>query len=285
MRSFNLKTRWVVLVLISLLAFQSFAVPQDSTSKVVVIVLENTDYNHASKEMPFQRMAEAGAVFTQFSAVATVSQPNYIALTSGDMWGVDNNKPHDLKVRHLGDLLEEKNLDWRAYGDDYPGDGKVGNCFTQKENRRYVRKHFPFVSYVNVSTNPDRCAKLLDSKYFERDVLSGNLPEFSLFTPSMDNDGHDTGVSYAARWFSTKMFPLMSSEQGRKITWILTFDESVGRDYHILTIAVGPRIKAGSKINEAYNHYSLLRTFEELWGLDSLGRNDTRARVIPELLN
>lgn len=266
------------------LLFFSVTTFASSDRRVVVIVLENTDYNHALQEPAFKALANQGATFTQFSAIATVSQPNYIALTAGDTYGITTNKPFDLNVSHIGDLLEERGMDWRAFGDDYPGDGKAGDCFTQRQYGRYVRKHFPFISFRNVSLNPSRCAKLVNAAQFDKYVSEGRLPAFSLYTPNMDNDGHDTGVKFAAQWISKRLFPLMNTDEGKKITWIFTFDESIGRDYHILTLVVGPRIAPGSLIKEKYNHYSLLRSFEEMWDLGSLQKNDSKATAIPELL-
>lgn len=273
------------LLLSSLIPF--FLIPSlatSATTKIVVVILENMDYAHALKEPAFQKLTKQGVLFSNYSAIATVSQPNYIALTSGDTHGIDNNKPRDIKARHIGDLLEDKGLNWAAYGDDYPGDGKPGPCFTQRDLGLYSRKHFPFVSYLNVTTNPLRCAKLFNSSYMAKHLAQGSIPEFSLFSPNMHNDGHDTGVSFAAKWIERVIFPLMNTTEGKNITWIFTFDESLGRDYHILTVAVGPGISPGSISSKKYNHYSLLRTFEEIWNLGSLEKNDAKANIMTELI-
>ena len=54
----------------------------------------------------------------------------------------------------------------------------------------------------------------------------------------------------------------------------ITFDEgtsNVGGGGHIATIAVTAHMTPGSTAAGAYNHYSLLRTLEEAWGLRYLG--------------
>ena len=64
---------------------------------------------------------------------------------------------------------------------------------------------------------------------------------------------------------------------------VITFDESKSNKTgtnRIFTIFLGPMIKEGVSINKYYNHYSVLRTIEENFGLGTLGRNDSLATPI-----
>ena len=48
-------------------------------------VLENENAGDALEQPFLKRLAERGAYFTAWSAITHPSQPNYIAMTAGDM--------------------------------------------------------------------------------------------------------------------------------------------------------------------------------------------------------
>ncbi len=64
--------------------------------------------------------------------------------------------------------------------------------------------------------------------------------------------------------------------------FIVTFDEGRGwwRRNHIYTVVYGDRMIPGSVSDTRYDHYSLLRTTEEIFGLGTLGQNDSKASAI-----
>jgi hypothetical protein len=52
----------------------------------------------------------------------------------------------------------------------------------------------------------------------------------------------------------------------------ITYDEDDSHAAnHILTVVVAPHVPAGSRSATRFNHYSLLRTTEEMLGLGTLG--------------
>jgi hypothetical protein len=54
----------------------------------------------------------------------------------------------------------------------------------------------------------------------------------------------------------------------------VTFDEgstSINGGGHVATIAITPNMTPGYQAGAVYNHYSLLRTIEQAWGLPYLG--------------
>ena len=56
----------------------------------------------------------------------------------------------------------------------------------------------------------------------------------------------------------------------------MTFDEGKSDERgggHIATLAIGPTVKRGSRYRQVVNHYGLLRTIEDAWGLPRLGKS------------
>lgn len=247
---------------------------------VIFVVFENTDYVDAVAEPNFAAFAKSGAIFTQAFAEVHPSQPNYIALTSGSTKGVFLDFPVDLKVEHIGDLLEAKGLTWKAYAEDYPG-----NCYTGSAKKSYVRKHVPFISYVNIQSDRVRCAKITGEAEFATDVSKHTLPNYSLYIPNIKNDGHDTGVAYADQWFGKTFGPLLADPAFMKDTLVVvTFDESASTSPNqIYTAFAGAGIKSGTVVNDSINHLSLLRMVEDNWALGNLGKDDVTATQIPNI--
>ena len=77
-----------------------------SFKKVMIVVLENTDYADALAQPFLGNLAKRGALLTGFYAEPHPSLPNCIAMTAGTFTGVSSNRPVNLDVRHIGHLLE-----------------------------------------------------------------------------------------------------------------------------------------------------------------------------------
>ncbi len=124
--------------------------------------------------------------------------------------------------------------------------------------------------------------------WFARDAKKG-LVAYSFFSPNMDDDGHDSSVRIAGEWlkdFLDKNFP-EKVRQGTLV--IVTFDESGGNsDNRIFTLFFGDMVKEAREqdpkvLGRHYNHYNLLRTIEENFGLEPLTENDREAALITDI--
>jgi hypothetical protein len=255
--------------------------PKSTARRVIHIVFENADYEDALSQKVFARLARSGVLFTRSFGVTHPSQPNYIAMVAGSRLGVSMNGEVNLDSRHLGDLLEEKGLTWAVYAEDFPG-----NCFLGMSRGKYVRRHVPFLSFRNVSGDPARCERVRTGDRFFKDYGTGKLPEYSLFVPNLDQDGHDTGPKRASEWFEGRFAGVLNDAVFLKDTlFLITYDESekyLGPN-HILTFLFGANARPGLEVREPVNHYTFLRMIEEIFGLGSLNQNDLKARSLPGL--
>jgi hypothetical protein len=253
--------------------------------RVFIVLLENQAYIDVVRNDLFKRLSERGTLLTNYKAIAHPSQPNYLAITSGNDWSV-SDAPVNLNTRNIVDLLEAKGLSWKAYAENYPTPGS-SQCFTNESSAGlYYRKHVPFISYDNVRNNPARCQKIVDGKQLDVDIKSNAVPHFSFFTPNIENDGHDTGLGYAATWITTFLGPRLHENNFIDGTlFVITFDED---DYshtnHVYTLLLGPMVDPNTYDSTSYDHYSLLRTIESNWDLGNLGRNDTTGNTFAHAL-
>jgi hypothetical protein len=210
---------------------------------------------------------------------------NVVAQIAGDLLGVTNNNDYDLgtiQIQHtnklvgkkmVGDLLEEKGYTWKSYQEAYPG-----GCFLGTQ-RPYYRKHNGFMSFTQVTSNTTYCAEhIVDSSQLYKDLGANRLPNFIYYTPDINNDAHDTGLDYADKWMYDFLCPLLSNSTFMNGTLVVvTFDEDDSlNNNNVYTVLIGSMAPV-TVDNTWYNHYSLLRTIEDNFGLGTLGRNDDKA--------
>lgn len=250
--------------------------PKPRFDKIVVVVFENTDYKDAVKQPFFAAFAGRGALLTDYHGIGHPSQPNYMAMIAGDTLGVKDDGAYELRAASLIDLLEARGRSWKVYAEGYPGD-----CFLRPRLKKYARKHVPMLSLKSVQREPGRCAKAVGADAFFVDLSSGALSDYSFFVPDLNDDGHDTGVAFADKWFAKTFGPLLDKWPDG-VLLVATFDEDSdsGGTNQIYTALAGSMVQPGSRDDERYSHYSLLRTIEDQWGLGDLGLNDAKAEPI-----
>lgn len=248
------------------------AQPSVTPERIVVIVLENESASKAINEPFLNSLAKQGTYFQNSFGVTRPSQPNYFALVSGSTWGVSSNKSFDIDGTSIVDLLEAKNLTWRSYSENFPG-----NCFTGASSNGYTRKHSPFISFKNIQSNPKRCVNLSNGDQFFIDLQAHNMPHFSFYSPTLDDSGHDTGVGFAANWLSGWFKKFVTYPESQRTLVIVTFDEGGPFNQNVYTVFWGASVQPGLVNTQKIDHYGILRTIENVWNLGTLGREDAKA--------
>lgn len=173
----------------------------------------------------------------------------------------------------------------------------------------FASKHSGFINFASVQKDPKRAEKLVGYDVLQRDLAAGTVPNFSFIIPNLCDDMHgmlpgrgvppdctydheDALIQRGDRAISATVNAIMASPVWRapgNAAIVVTFDEDdgTGREGccgvtpnapsnfgggHIATIVItnhGPRHVADPT---PYNHYSLLRTIEDAFGIhDYLG--------------
>jgi phosphatidylinositol-3-phosphatase len=252
-------------------------------SHVVIVVMENHDYGQiiGNPDAPYiNSLARRHALSTGYQAIAHPSLPNYLALIGGSTFGVHSNCMDCLQTApNLVDQLEAHGISWKAYMEDMPSP-----CFTGSASGNYAKKHNPFVYFTDITSNPGRCRKVVPLTQVVADLGRHALPQFAFITPDRCHDMHDcserTGDTYLSQ-----LLPTILRELGPSGVLFLTWDEGrpgpatteagsccpTAQGGQVVMIAAGPGALQGASVGTAYNHYSLLLTIEEAWGLERLG--------------
>ncbi len=280
---------------------------------VLIVVLENQNYDSAIKNDLLKSLAQKGANFTNFGNLYHYSYPNYLAMVAGSDFGThrpqllsDNQRTFndDTEHRTIADLLN-----WKNYAEDYPASPTSQRAFLGDRKGRYARKHVPFLSFrevqnktfhnvVGVDTHDPHNAFVSDISGFIADPQKHPLPEYMFYSPNLDDDGHDptsnpqAGLKKAADWlrvflttwihFDDKTW-LPKDDAMKRTLVVITFDESEGSGTpeRIYTVFLGAMVKP-QEVSTSYNHYSVLRTIEDNFGLDPIHKTtgDGAAGVI-----
>jgi len=255
---------------------------QPFATKVVLVILENSDSDAAYREKFLGFLAASGAYLANYHALAGHSQPNYVALVSGSTDGVIDNSPARLDRAHLGQKLKS----WMAYAEGYP----AGTCDLRGAIGRYVRKHVPFLSFADVQDNPDFCRQHITGfDQFLVDAHAHRLPSFSLVVPNLDHDAHDKPLRDADAWLERSFADLIKDPTFRRdVLLIVTFDEAgkgnwfarlAGNDNRVFTVLWGEDVLPG-EVKTRYDHYDLLRTIEAIFDVAPMAAGDAGARPI-----
>lgn len=171
------------------------------------------------------------------------------------------------------------------------------------EKDQYADKHDPFVYFHSIIDDPARCAAhVVDLDVLESDLRAvDTTPNFSYITPNLCHDGHDTpckngepGGLISADKFLREWVPriLASPAFKRDGLLIVTFDEGTDATAccgeqplpggpqpgqfgpgggRIGAVLISPMIAPGTVSDFEYNHYSFLRSMEDIFGLPHLG--------------
>ena len=184
----------------------------------------------------------------------------------------------------------------------------------------YASKHSGFMNFKSVQDDPKRAEKIVGFDQLKRDIDADALPTFALVVPNQCNEMHGLhGPQVPADCDGARDLPglirrgdahageiVRQVQAGRawksaqNVAIVITFDEGSGKTRegccgvtpdapsnfgggHIPTIVItnhGPR---GASDPTPYNHYSMLRTFEDVFGLKDHLRHagDEKDGVVP----
>jgi hypothetical protein len=249
------------------------AIPSPSNSPnshVFLIVMENHDYTQAISGAYTAKLAAQYAVASDYHAVSHPSLPNYLALTSGNTFGIADDGYYRLPAGGLGAQLTAAGIRWRAYME-----GMSHGCLNSPYP--YAVKHNPFAYYGKGCTS-----EVVPFTQFAAD-MKGDVPRLVWITPNMCNDGHDCSTAVADKWLSQTVPQILATSAWQQNGLLLiTWDESEDNVNRVLTLVIHPNPAARSS-SRAYNHYSLLATIEDRLGVPRLGLA-ARAGAMTDLL-
>jgi phosphatidylinositol-3-phosphatase len=244
-------------------ALAAAALPQPS--HVVIVVEENRSEGNiiGGRSAPFiNALAAGGANMAQSFAEAHPSEPNYLALFAGSTLGVTKDScPVDGGATpNLASELLAAGLTFVGYAEGLPAAGSTV-CSAGK----YARKHVPWANFSNVPP-----ASSLPFSAFPMGNYA-SLPTVSFVIPNNDDNMHDGSIAQGDAWLSRELSGYANWAVANNSLLIVTWDEDDGGPRNqIPTVIYGAHVQPGT-YNEQINHYSVLSTLEQMYGLPKTG--------------
>jgi hypothetical protein len=169
----------------------------------------------------------------------------------------------------------------------------------------YASRHNPFVYFHSIIDDTELCnTHVVNLSMLPQDLAMHTAPNYVFITPNLCNDGHDAtcknggpGGLAAVDLFLQKWVPQITGSWAFRNDGgllIITFDEANMTDTasccgeipgpgspspgvggpgggDVGAVLLSPYIKPGTVSNTPYNHYTMLRSVEDLLGLPHLG--------------
>ena len=256
---------------------------------VMVIVEENRGYaatlGSCTADPYLCSLAAGYASLTSWYGIAHPSAPNYLALDSGSTQGVTSDCTPDgggcgpFPASDLGGELSSAGIPWVAYMEGMPSP-----CARVGGTGDYAEKHNPFM-YFSVNRG-NACARHIvpypGAQAMSAALNAGTPPDFLWVTPNLGNDMHDGSVAQGDAWLRGNLPAVLASswfaDHG---TVIITMDENDAAPSgsccgnagggRVPMIVISATTRGRGAIAMSGDHYSTLRTIEEVFGLHLLG--------------
>ena len=273
---------------------------------VIEIWMENQSYDSiiGSPDSPYvnQLAAECGLA-TNYHNITHPSAPEYLAATSGELGGANDCTPSqcpDFNPSIFGQL-DAAGSTWKTYAE-----GMSTNCDPGPLDSGYAPPY-------DVNHNPAVYYPALQESCLRNDVpmgtiTSGNfasalrtgLPAFSFIAPDLNHDTHNAPVSVGDQYLSQLIPAITASHDYRNGSTVifLVWDEGEGGTAtdcatnttdigcHVAALVISPSTEPGTQSAVLFNHYSLLKTSEQLLGLPYLGNaNDPAVTSMTNAFN
>jgi len=227
------------------------------------------------------------------------------ALASTDPMCAGTTVDHTVSAPTLADQLTSVGMTWRGYFQNLPPIPASGVIMTgpnangpytfkwpSNSVALYASKHNPFVNFTGTQ---GALANMVPDTQLAADLAAGDLANFSLVVPDQCHDMHGTGtcsttsglISAGDTYVGDVVHEIMASpmwQQGRNAI-VVTWDEDDFSDVgqpgtgccgadpgggHVATIVIPSKGAHSITDNRAYNHYSLLLSYEDAFGLPCL---------------
>ena len=281
-------------------AAQAQTFPQYDHVFLLVMESENSKAIIGNPDAPIlNALAQDYGLATNYSGVGDPSEPNYVAMLGGDTFGLTTDDPywfpgHTINASNLMSQLETACKTWKGYFQGMPYAGYRGYCYPDKCNgipdadTKYVAKHNGIVNFANMQ-NPTEFGKMFPFAQLSADLQAGTVSNFSYIVPDECHDMHgappwcvDSGptssvqqsflIAQGDALVGSVVNEITSSAmwQGGNNAIIITFDEGNTATSNVATIVVTSHGPRGVKDRTSLNHFSLLASVEQTFGLGCL---------------
>ena len=247
------------------------ATPPATFDHVVWILYENKSRQQVidSPDAPYlSSMAHQCAQAMNWNHLSKTSLTNYIAMTSGSLGSngeITSNRDTTVWPQSSVSLFEQLGTGARQLAESMPS-----NCYL-KGSGDFAINHAPLQYYTRIRNT------LCPTQAVPLGATPDLSARFTLIVPNKLHDMHRTPqtttlsqkVKAGDTWTAGYLPKVLASpeyQSGRTVV-ILTWDEATTKVTQVPFIVISPYVRPGTAVTTRYDHYSLLRTTEQMLGL------------------
>ncbi|HVC85771.1 MAG TPA: alkaline phosphatase family protein [Solirubrobacteraceae bacterium] len=244
-------------------------------SHVVVVIEENYSGSAivGGGQAPYLKsLAAQGEYFPNYHGVTHPSEPNYLALFTGSTQHTDGS---DSCIKTSAKSIVG---DARSAGISIKG-----YIEGLSSGSGYACRHDPFSQIAD--------ARRAETDFSKFPTNYATLPNLSFVVPNLTHDMHDNGIGPGDRWARAHLSGYAQWAKKHNSLLIVISDENDADSNYsgnqpgengngALALVVGARIAAGKSNSSHFDHYSMLRTLEDIFGLAHLGASASASDMI-----
>lgn len=212
-------------------------------------------------------------------------------------------------IQTIANQLAAQQFSWRGYMESMPAPcthpalNATDNTQTATASNEYANRHNPFIFFHAIVDTPACSQNVVPLTQLTTDLQQTSAtPNYVFITPNMCHDGHDSpcadgepgGLVSADSFLRTWVPQILASPAYQQDGLLLiTTDEAASDSSACCGEQAGPNasqpgitgpgggrvgavvlskyVLAGNIVSTPYNHYSVLRTVEDIFGLPHLG--------------
>jgi hypothetical protein len=236
-----------------------------AVTKVLVVIEENHSLAQMKAAMPYTfSLARTFGYATAYAATRHPSEPNYIAITGGQTYGITNDDDPAANPVGGASVFGQALAASKTAG--LYADGMPSNCATSDGGDRYAVKHNPWAYYT---AERDACRRFdVPLDQLSGAITDGALPNVGMVVPNLCHDAHDCSLGVADTWFQGWMTKVMAGPDWKSghLAVVLTADEDDRNSGNrVLTVVASPGLHA-TVVPTPLTHYSLSRLLSEVVG-------------------
>jgi FG-GAP repeat/Phosphoesterase family len=267
---------------------------------VIVIMDENHSYGDiiGSSLAPYINTVAAGCgLASEYHNITHDSLPNYLGITSGlsypSLLHFDSDCLPSSSCEVTTNNIFNQASSWKEYAESMPS-----NCYKLNDGT-YAPRHNPSVYYTdlaNCATNDVPLGTTGNSPLLKDFSSESTAPAFAYVTGNLCDDMHGvtgckTGLIQAGDTWLSEWLPKITSSRVYKdkdtvifLVWDegtkgtkgeSCFNNTTDQTCHVPAIVIAPSVKAGTVVSTQFDHYSWLKTTEQLLGLPQIGQAKT----------
>lgn len=276
-------------ILAAALAGTARAATVSSYDHIFVLMEENHSFTQiiGNKNAPtLNGYATAYGLATNYFAVTHPSAPNYVALTGGSFFGIQDDNPwqtHKLNDPSLTSQLEAAGKTWKGYFQTMPRAGFTGNCYPA--SCLYASKHNGPIYFDSVNGSKAELKREVPITALAADLV-GTPPNYAVIAPDQCHDMHggvgscsnssDAALVRAGDTYAQGLVKQITGaafwQKGNNAI-VIVWDEGSDNTHgggQVAAIVISNTGVRGVQDKTLYSHYSLLGSIESALGVACL---------------